>query len=104
MRMGIPVAVYPMTDHPVPTIVNTADGELGFQQYFVRERCEPQVTGFRFAGIEDAAVNPRILKMLEDDMFSDIIICPSNPFVSVDPILAPKHDGAESRVFITTVS
>jgi LPPG:FO 2-phospho-L-lactate transferase len=86
-RLGIDISVYPMTDQPVPTMVHCADGVLGFQHYFVRERCEPAVSGFTFEGIEDAQPNARILQLLDEDAFSDIIVCPSNPFVSVDPIL-----------------
>ncbi len=76
--------ILPMSDDPVRTRVWTPDGPLAFQQYFVRERCRPAVTGFEFAGAATAKINPRIpFKAL-----SAVIICPSNPFVSVDPILA----------------
>ena len=82
--LGISHRIYPMSDSPVRTIVETTTGELEFQQYFVRERCEPIVTGFRFEGIETA----RPVAQLLDQKFESVIICPSNPFVSVDPILA----------------
>lgn len=86
-RHGIAVPVHPMSDDPVRTRVMTAQGELAFQHYFVRERCEPEVTGFRFAGIEAAAPNPAVMSLLQQDVFSAVVICPSNPFVSIDPIL-----------------
>ena len=85
MALGIEHQMLPMSDDPVRTMVQTAQGELAFQHYFVRERCEPEVTGFRFDGIETAQPNPALLAWLQD--CDGIIICPSNPYVSVDPIL-----------------
>ena len=82
--LGISHRVYPMSDSPVRTIVETTTGDMEFQQYFVKERCEPVVSGFRFEGIETA----RPVAQLLDQKFESVIICPSNPFVSVDPILA----------------
>lgn len=83
--MGIAHTVAPMSDDPVGTIVHTDQGALAFQHYFVRERCQPKVSGFDFAGIDTAKTNPLILECLED--CDGVIICPSNPFVSVDPLL-----------------
>ena len=84
--MGIQHTIAPMSNDAVATIVHTADGPLAFQHYFVRDRCEPAVTGFDFEGVEDAALNPLITTWLAD--CDAVIICPSNPFVSVDPMLA----------------
>jgi len=84
--MGIAHPIAPMSDNLVGTIVHTDQGALAFQHYFVRERCQPKVTGFEFAGIDNAALNPLIVECLND--CSGVIICPSNPFVSVDPMLA----------------
>ncbi len=84
--LGIDHPILPMSDDPVRTIVHTPDGTLSFQHYFVRDRCRPKVTGFTFQGAGEAAPNPRILEILEE--CQGILICPSNPFVSVDPILA----------------
>ena len=85
-RLGVAQAVLPMSDHPVRTIVETPNGPLAFQHYFVRDRCAPTVTGFAFAGIESAQVNQRLEAALT--AWPDaIVICPSNPFVSIDPIL-----------------
>lgn len=87
-RMEIKHRVVPMTDDPVRTMVDTRTGEtLAFQHYFVRDRCEPEVTGFRFAGIENASAAPGFMSALELDNVK-LVICPSNPFVSVDPILS----------------
>jgi LPPG:FO 2-phospho-L-lactate transferase len=87
-RLGIKAAVLPMTDAPVPTRVQTEDGELDFQDYFVRQRCEPVVKGFHFFGIEDATISREVRQaMTEADV---IVFGPSNPFVSIDPILSLK--------------
>ena len=77
-----------MSDAPVRTMIGTADGELAFQHYFVRDRCAPAVTGFRFAGASDAAPTREIEARFDDAGLAGVIICPSNPFVSVDPVLA----------------
>lgn len=85
---GVAHAVLPMTDDPVSTRVITHGGEMAFQQYFVKERCAPAVTGFRFAGVERARLNPDIAARLESPDLAGVILCPSNPFVSIDPVLA----------------
>ena len=83
---GIGPTVLPMSDDPIPTIVLTDDGELPFQEYFVHRRCQPKVRGFRFQGVEAAHPAPGVIAALrEADL---VVICPSNPWVSIDPILA----------------
>jgi LPPG:FO 2-phospho-L-lactate transferase len=84
-QMGIKHTIVPMSDDPVRTIVHCEKGDLAFQHYFVRERCEPKVSGFSFDGIADACLNPLIIDWLSE--CDGVIICPSNPFVSVDPLL-----------------
>ncbi len=82
---GIKQTVLPMSDSPVRTIVDTDEGELAFQEYFVHRHCEPRVKGFRFDGIEGAqpaAGADEALKAADA-----VVICPSNPWVSIDPIL-----------------
>ncbi len=86
--LGIEHRLVPMSDQPVRTFVKTASADLPFQQYFVAERCEPVVTGFYFAGVEHARVQTDCASWLADEQLRGVIICPSNPFVSVDPILA----------------
>ena len=87
--LNIEHAIVPATDDEVPTIVKTPDGgELSFQHYFVRDRCKPAVSGFEFRNIENARPAPRFAAALASDELAGIIICPSNPFVSVDPVLA----------------
>lgn len=86
--LGIAAAIVPMSDEPVRTIVETPDGDLPFQDYFVRLRCEPVVTGFRFEGADAASPSADIERALSDEALSAIVICPSNPFVSTAPIFA----------------
>ena len=85
-RLGIAIQVLPMTDQPVRTRVQTDEGELGFQHYFVERACEPAVRGFRFEGADQATPAPGVLEVLRA---ADVIVfCPSNPWVSLDPILS----------------
>ena len=79
-------AVLPMSDHPVRTLVHSDEGVLAFQRYFVERRCRPQVRQISFAGLETARPGPGVLEAIEQ---ADIIaIAPSNPYLSIDPILA----------------
>ena len=87
-RFGLDARILPMTGDPLRTVVHTPDGPLPFQHYFVRERCEPRVTGVTFAGAEAARPNPEILRALADPALAAVVICPSNPYLSIDPILA----------------
>ena len=83
---GILHTILPMSDQRVATMVATDAGELNFQEYFVHRRCEPKVKGFRFEGIEHAAPSACVLDALEEA--EAVVICPSNPWVSIGPILA----------------
>lgn len=88
-RLGVKPALVPMTDDDVPTIVMTDGGEpLSFQHYFVRDRCAPAVSGFEFRGVAQAAPAPAFVEALGRPDLGGVLICPSNPFVSVDPVLA----------------
>lgn len=84
--MGIAPRILPMTDAPVATEVRTDDGWLEFQDYFVRRRQVPDVHEVRFAGIEGAAPTPEVVEAVESA--DAIVLCPSNPIVSIGPILA----------------
>ncbi len=84
--LGIAGRILPMSDASVATQVRTADGWLEFQEYFVHQRQAPDVLGVRFSGIEAAAPTREVLAALADA--SAIVLCPSNPLVSVAPILA----------------
>jgi LPPG:FO 2-phospho-L-lactate transferase len=83
--LGIAAAVVPMSDDPVRTMVQGPDGELPFQDYFVRLACAVPVSGIRFDGAAAARINPVLAGL---DGPAAIVICPSNPYLSVDPILA----------------
>ena len=77
-----------MTDSTVKTMVAVETGTIPFQDYFVRLRCAPAVTGFHFAGAEGARPAPIFAEVLQSDDLSAIVLCPSNPYVSIDPILS----------------
>lgn len=84
--LGVRPRLLPMSDAYTPTRVITDEGEMHFQEYFVRRRCEPRVRGFRFENIEAARPAPGVESaILEADA---VIVCPSNPFISIGPILA----------------
>lgn len=86
--LGIVHAIVPMSDVPVRTQVGTADGWLDFQRYFVAEQCRPVATGVRFAGAPGAPPSPAFAAALAREDLGAIIVCPSNPYLSVDPILS----------------
>jgi LPPG:FO 2-phospho-L-lactate transferase len=87
-RLGLPARIVPMTDSPVRTQVQTRDGWLAFQRYFVEQQCRPEVLGFSFEGAATAEGHPDFLAALKSPVLRAVIICPSNPFISIDPILA----------------
>ena len=83
---GITANILPATDDLVPTIVRTPQGDLSFQDYFVRQHCAPRVTGFLYLDAGSSSPAPGVKEALNEA--SLVIFCPSNPFVSLDPILA----------------
>jgi LPPG:FO 2-phospho-L-lactate transferase len=84
--LGVGSRILPMTDSYTPTRVVTDEGEMHFQDYFVRRRCEPRIIEIRFDDIESSRPAPGVESaILEADA---VIICPSNPFISIGPILA----------------
>jgi LPPG:FO 2-phospho-L-lactate transferase len=84
--LGVRSRVLPMTDQPVRTRVRTDDGWLDFQDYFVRLRQSPEVREVRFEGIESAALTPEVRQAIGSA--EAILVAPSNPVVSIEPILA----------------
>jgi LPPG:FO 2-phospho-L-lactate transferase len=86
--LGISAQVLPMTDQPVRTIIETVEGDLAFQDYFVRRRCELVVQGIRFDGTAQARPSAQAVNALSGSDVRAIVICPSNPYLSIDPILA----------------
>ncbi len=103
-RWGVASSILPASDHKIPTIVKTKKhGNLAFQDYFVRNRCEPEVTGFIFENIKNALPAPGVLKAIREADY--IVICPSNPYVSIDPILGvPKILDEISKKPVVAVS
>ncbi len=100
----IPVLL-PMTDDRVRTRVACADGRtLAFQEYFVREHCAPEVAAISFEGIEDAAPAPGVLDSIADA--DVVVVCPSNPLVSIAPVLAVRgvRDTLAAHPFVVAVS
>ncbi len=87
-RLGIRHPVIPMSDTPVRTRVKTTRGELPFQDYFVRLRCRPRVQGFEFEGARRARVPSLLAEIIAGSAVDAVVICPSNPYVSVAPIFA----------------
>ena len=99
-RLGINSRILPMTDDKVRTRVETRDGALDFQNYFVGRQCVPQVTGFVFEGAGAAVPHPEVIAALHHPGLR-AVICPSNPFISIDPSWpcllcgsARRHGGA----------
>jgi LPPG:FO 2-phospho-L-lactate transferase len=85
-KLGVPARILPMTDQPVATLLDTEAGRLDFQNYFVARRHGDDVQAVHFAGVEDARPSPALLGAVES---ADVIVfCPSNPIVSIGPILA----------------
>ena len=103
--LGIPARILPATDDRLRTWIEVEDGMLPFQEWFVRERHEPEALGVRFEGAETARPAPGVLEVLKE---ADLIaIAPSNPFVSIGPILAVEPIRAaiaERRVPAVAVS
>ena len=95
-RLHIRHRIAPMTDENVHTIIHTAEGALEFQHYFVRRQCEPQVLHVEFKGAQRASPSLTFSAALTRDDLAAIVICPSNPLLSVEPILAIK--GVRSRI------
>jgi LPPG:FO 2-phospho-L-lactate transferase len=98
---GIDVAVIPMSDDAVRTRIRTDSGELSMQEWFVGERCVPVVRNIRFAGIESAKASPEAIAAVRNA--DAVIIGPSNPLLSIDPILAVLGDELD-RERVTVIS
>lgn len=84
--LGVAHPITPMSDEPLRTIVQTADGDLAFQRYFVGEQSKPVATGIRFEG--EGIPSPGVAQTLARTDISAVVICPSNPYLSIDPIFA----------------
>ena len=87
-RLGVRHGLIPMSDDPVPTKVRTDEGWLDFQHYFVREQCRPALREIRYQGAETARPADALGRVLGSVALEGVVICPSNPYLSVAPILA----------------
>jgi LPPG:FO 2-phospho-L-lactate transferase len=87
-RLGVASHLLPMTDDRVETRIDTDEGDLAFQDYFVRRRCVPRALAVRFVGAADALPAPGVLAALSSPGLEAIILCPSNPYLSIDPLLS----------------
>lgn len=87
-RLGVGAAIVPMTDDRVRTRVRTSDGWLDFQRYFVEQQCKPKVTEFLYDGAATAKPHPDFAAATSNPELRAVVICPSNPFISIEPILA----------------
>ena len=85
-RLGVECTLAPMSDDPVRTVVETDEGVLPFQTYFVGRKCEPRTIAVRFEGADEARMSPVFAEALE--RAEAVIFCPSNPILSIGPILA----------------
>jgi LPPG:FO 2-phospho-L-lactate transferase len=85
--LGIEFPIFPMCNESLRTLVETDTGILDFQTYFVREGCEPTVRGFVYDGADQSRLNPALMAWVDEAPPSGIVLCPSNPYVSIDPIL-----------------
>ncbi len=89
-KFGVKSQIVPATDDPLKTLVKTPKGILCFQHYFVRDQCRPKILGLKFGGLENAQPCQALEEALESSLLETVVVCPSNPFLSIDPILAVK--------------
>ena len=102
---GIDHPIWPMTDDPVATTIISKNKTFSFQEYFVKEKCIPPISEIEFVGSDKAKANRECLDYLNDPDLEGVIICPSNPFLSIDPILAiPELREALSRCKATKIA
>ena len=93
--LGVKACILPMSDDPVPTMIDSNEGPLHFQEYLVKRRTEPIVKGIHFAGVESARPAAGVLEAIRDA--DRVIVCPSNPLISIGPILAVPQIRDELR-------
>jgi LPPG:FO 2-phospho-L-lactate transferase len=98
-RLGVRARVLPATDDVLRTKVLSSEGALDFQRYFVKERCEPRISGVAFEGADGARISQAVSHAMRSDSLTGIVICPSNPYLSIDPILSipPIQEGLKKR-------
>lgn len=99
--LGVKARILPMSNDPVPTIIESDEGSLHFQEYLVKRGAAPVVKAIRFEGVEAARPAPGVLEAIREA--TRIIICPSNPLISIAPILAVPGVREQLRVRKTDV-
>jgi LPPG:FO 2-phospho-L-lactate transferase len=95
VALGVKSRILPMANEPVPTVIDSSEGPLHFQEYLVKRRAEPIVRDIRFDGVESARPAPGVLESIREA--ERILICPSNPLISIGPILAVPGIGEALR-------
>ncbi len=93
--LGVKSRILPMSDSPIPTIIDSNEGPLHFQEYLVKRRTEPIVKGIQFASVESAQPAPGVIEAIREA--DRILICPSNPLISIGPIVAVPQVRDELR-------
>ena len=93
--LGVKSRILPMSNDPIPTMIDSNEGLLHFQEYLVKRRAEPLAKGIRFVGAESAKPAPGVLEAIREA--DRILICPSNPLISIGPILAVPQIRDELR-------
>ncbi|HET6538822.1 MAG TPA: 2-phospho-L-lactate transferase [Sphingopyxis sp.] len=97
-NLGIAARIVPVSDDPIRSIIETDEGNLPFQHYFVRRQCGPKFCDIRYEGADTARLSPALEQALADPDLEGIVICPSNPILSIGPLLAiPALKAALSR-------
>ncbi len=89
-KFGVKSQIVPATDEPLKTLVKTLEGILSFQHYFVRDQCRSKILALQYEGSENAQPCSALEESLESSLLETVVVCPSNPFLSIDPILAVK--------------
>ena len=87
-KLGVKSQIVPATDDSLKTLVKTPEGILSFQHYFVKDQCRAKIIALQFDGSENAQPCSALEKVLESLLLKTVVVCPSNPFLSIDPILA----------------
>ena len=87
-QLGLKHKILPMSESPVQTMIQTDQGKLSFQEYFVKHKCVPKIENINFLESEVAEIPTTLEELIRGNKFTGVIICPSNPYLSVDPILS----------------
>ena len=89
-KLGVKYDIVPMSETPVSTILHTNEGELPFQEYFVKLKCKPTINSIEYSGSDEARIPESLQEQIMSNYFTGVVLCPSNPYLSIDPILSIK--------------